>query len=75
MFALFWLSMPSLSSARIGRWLAMTLWPFTLATACLGFQIWWTVTALVDHRAYPGGPDAWIMQHGADAKNVVLNVL
>ena len=75
MFALFWLSMPSLSSARIGRWLAMTLWPFTLATVCLGFQIWWTVTALVDHRAYPGGPDAWISQHGADAKNMVLNVL
>ncbi|THH09621.1 hypothetical protein EW146_g8634 [Bondarzewia mesenterica] len=73
-FALFCISTINPVSPHRGRWVALTLWPFALATICIGFQIRWTVIANVDHRQYPGGPNAYIEQHSGRWENVVLNV-
>ena len=49
--------------------LAYILALFSLSTAAIGLQIWWSQVAFIDNHSYPGGPNLYMEDHVNSSPN------
>ncbi|KAJ3527001.1 hypothetical protein NM688_g8186 [Phlebia brevispora] len=52
--------------------LAYVLALFSLSTAAIALQIWWSQVAFIDNYDYPGGSNQYLRDHVGSAPNMVL---